>query len=51
MAGQLLISRKMNVQNGENILVIKDLQSLKPGVLVMEIVTDEERIVQKMIKN
>lgn len=50
MAGQQQTLRNVTLQNGENIILIKDLGNLNSGMYVMEIITEEGRIVQKITK-
>ncbi|MBK8310943.1 MAG: T9SS type A sorting domain-containing protein [Chitinophagaceae bacterium] len=42
--------RLVNVQPGENIIVIKDLDNLKPGMYLLEIITTDGKITQKIVK-
>lgn len=49
--GQHQISRTLPLQPGENIVVIKDLDALKSGVYLVEIITEDGKITQKIIKN
>ena len=50
MAGQQQTVRLINVQPGENIIVIKDLDNLKPGMYLLEIITTDGKITQKIVK-
>ncbi len=49
-AGIQQISKVFDLQQGENIIVMPDLENLKPGVHLMEIITEEGRITQKIMK-
>lgn len=49
-SGQSLINRVVTLQPGENVVVIKDLDALKTGIHFMEIISDDGRIVQKLMK-
>lgn len=50
-AGQLVVSRNVTIQKGENILVLSsELQTLKPGMHLMEIITEDGKVSQKIIK-
>lgn len=50
-AGQLVLNRPMLVQKGENIIVLSsEVQSLKPGLYIMEIISEEGKLTQKIIK-
>jgi hypothetical protein len=49
--GQPVINRRVTLQKGENIIVLSsELQTLKPGIHLMEIITDEGKTTQKIIK-
>ncbi|MBK6991614.1 MAG: T9SS type A sorting domain-containing protein [Chitinophagaceae bacterium] len=50
MAGQQQTVRLINIQPGENIIVIKDLDNLKPGMYLLEIITTDGKITQKIVK-
>jgi len=49
-AGQLVIKRAVTLQPGENVVVIKDLESLAPGLHLLELQTSDGVIAQKIIK-
>ncbi len=51
VGGQLAIQRKMKVQTGDNIVVLKDLESLNKGVHLIEIISEDGRFTQKIIKD
>ena len=51
MSGVKVADRKVTLQKGENIVVIKDLESVAAGIYLMEIRNGEELITQKVIKN
>ncbi len=51
MAGQQLVNRIATLQQGENIIVIGELEKLKTGVHILEIISGDEKIIQKIIKN
>jgi hypothetical protein len=48
--GQELVKRTVLLQPGGNILVIKDLDAIAPGIYMMELRIGEDVIVQKLIK-
>ena len=49
--GQLVVSRNVTIQKGENILVLSsELQTLKPGMHLMEIIMEDGKVSQKIIK-
>ena len=51
IAGQPVYRHAVTLQNGQNILVISNLGGLKPGVYVINLVTEEGRSVLKIVKN
>ncbi len=48
--GQVLINRNVNLQSGENIVVLKDLDALSKGVHTIEVITDKGIVSQRIIK-
>lgn len=49
--GQVVVNRNVMIQKGENILVLSsELQTLKPGLHLMEIITEDGKVSQKIIK-
>jgi hypothetical protein len=48
--GQQVMRKTINVQPGENIIVFSDLEALKPGLHLMEILSEGETMTQKIIK-
>ncbi len=51
MNGMQVAKRSVTLQPGDNIVVLKDLESIAAGVYLMEIRTGDEIITQKIIKN
>ena len=49
-AGQLAFERKVTLQPGENVVVLNNLEALKPGMHLMEIITEDGKLIQKIIK-
>lgn len=49
-AGQQEINRSVKLQPGDNIVVIQDLDALKPGVHIVEIISEDGKIGQKIMK-
>ncbi|MGB3007182.1 MAG: T9SS type A sorting domain-containing protein [Chitinophagaceae bacterium] len=50
-SGQLVISKKIMLQKGENVVVLSsELTNLKPGMHLMEIITENGKMTQKIIK-
>ncbi len=49
--GRALINRKMPIQKGDNILVVKDLGNLSKGYYILEINTQSDKLIQKISKN
>ncbi|HUM64374.1 MAG TPA: T9SS type A sorting domain-containing protein [Chitinophagaceae bacterium] len=49
--GQREISRKLTLQSGTNVVVLQDLDNLKPGLHVLELVTEDGKMTQKIMKN
>jgi len=50
VTGQQEVLRNVPVQPGNNIVVIKDLDNLKAGLHLMEIITEDGKITQKILK-
>jgi hypothetical protein len=50
MAGQQVIKRDITLQPGDNIIVVKDLETVAPGIYLMEIRTGSDVITQKIVK-
>jgi len=46
-----MVSRKVNVQKGANIIVLKDLGMLNTGTYVLEINNGKNRTIKKLMKN
>jgi len=51
VAGQQVAVRNVLVQRGQNIVVLPELEKLNRGVYVIEVITEEGSIVEKVIKN
>lgn len=50
-AGQSVFNRSSLVQKGNNVIVLaSELSSLKAGMYIVEVISDEERQIQKIIK-
>jgi hypothetical protein len=49
-AGQRLISQTVQLQNGENVVVLQNLAALQPGIYVVELATEDGKNYQKVIK-
>ncbi len=49
-AGQRLVSQSVQLQNGENVVVLQNLAALQPGIYVVELVTEDGKNYQKVIK-
>ncbi len=49
-AGIQQISKVFDLQQGENIIVVQDLENLKPGVHLVEIITEDGKMTQKIMK-
>jgi uncharacterized repeat protein (TIGR01451 family) len=50
LSGMQVAQRSVTLQPGDNIVVLKDLESIAAGIYLMEIRTGEELITQKIIK-
>jgi uncharacterized repeat protein (TIGR01451 family) len=51
MSGQVVVKRSVSIQPGENIVVLKDLGTLAKGTHLLEIITADGSIAQKIMKN
>ena len=51
LTGQTLITKRVTVQAGNNIVVFDNLQQLQNGLYMLEVVTKDGKQTQKMIKN
>jgi len=49
--GQRLINRIVTIQKGENSIVLDDLDNLRAGIVLMEIISGKEKITRKIIKS
>lgn len=49
--GQLLAKRMVTLQPGDNIVMLKDLDALKPGIIILEIITKDGIISKQLLKN
>lgn len=48
--GREILSRKAAIQKGENVFVLKDLESIAAGSYILEISNGTEKIIKKIIK-
>ncbi|HPH86442.1 MAG TPA: T9SS type A sorting domain-containing protein [Ferruginibacter sp.] len=48
--GRVVITRKMTIQKGDNIVVMHDLGNLPRGSYILEVVTSTDKFIQKIIK-
>ncbi len=48
--GKEVLSRKMAIQKGENIIVLKDLEKIASGNYILEINTGTEKFIKKIIR-
>lgn len=50
-AGQTIVSKKVQVQKGANVIVLaNELSATSPGIYVVEITVGEERYLSKLLK-
>lgn len=49
-AGQVVLNRMIPVSSGLNIVVLKDMAAEQAGMYVLEMITEDERLVQKLIR-
>jgi len=50
MSGQQVLRRDVTLQAGENIIIVKDLETVAPGVYVMEFRAGNDVMTQKIVK-
>ncbi|MFD2919488.1 T9SS type A sorting domain-containing protein [Terrimonas rubra] len=50
ITGQVLVSKKILLQRGENIVVLPGLDKLQKGLYVVEFISDEVKIIEKVMK-
>ncbi|MFD2918977.1 T9SS type A sorting domain-containing protein [Terrimonas rubra] len=50
IAGQVLVNKQVMIQRGQNIVVLPELNRLQKGLYVVEFVSDETRVVEKILK-
>jgi uncharacterized repeat protein (TIGR01451 family) len=50
MSGQQVLRRDVKLQAGDNIIIVKDLESIAPGIYVMEFRTGNDIMTQKILK-
>jgi hypothetical protein len=48
--GRTLITRKMNIQKGDNIVILNDLGNLSKGNYILEVITPGDKLIQKISK-
>ena len=48
--GREVINRKISVQKGDNIVVLKDFGSMATGNYILEITTNNNKYIQKILK-
>ncbi len=48
--GKEVVNRKVAVQKGANVIVLKDLEKITTGTYILEIDTGTEKLIQKIIK-
>lgn len=48
--GKEMLNRKVNVQKGDNVIVLNDFGSMSRGMYVMEVITGTEKFVKKIVK-
>ncbi len=51
MSGQQILSQKAKLQNGDNVLVIDKLNTLKQGVYILELITPGTKMIQKLVRH
>ncbi len=51
LQGQTLISKRVSVQAGNNIIVMDNLQQLQSGVYMLEVIVKDGKHSQQLIKN
>lgn len=51
LAGQTLVSKRITLQAGNNIVVFDNLQQLQSGIYLLEVVGNDGKHVQRLIKN
>ena len=49
-AGQRLANQLVQLQTGQNIVVLQNLNSLEPGIYIVELVTEDGKNYQKVVK-
>lgn len=50
ITGQAVNTREVKVQEGDNVIELSDLQSLKPGSFMLQVITDDNVLSQQIIK-
>jgi hypothetical protein len=51
LTGQTLITKRVTVQAGNNIVVFDNLQQLQNGLYMIEVIAKDGKHTQKLIKN
>ncbi|MFI5132779.1 MAG: T9SS type A sorting domain-containing protein [Chitinophagales bacterium] len=49
-SGQQVVNRSVNLQVGDNIIVLQNLEALTSGVHLMEVITEDGKFTQKIVK-
>lgn len=50
IAGQVLVNKQVLIQRGQNMVVLPELNKLQKGLYIVEFVSDETRIIEKILK-
>jgi hypothetical protein len=51
IAGQPVYIQSVSVLNGQNTIVLNNLSGLKPGIYIVNFITEDGKIAEKIIKN
>jgi uncharacterized repeat protein (TIGR01451 family) len=51
IAGQQVYTQAVTLQNGQNTIIVNNLGGLRPGMYIINFITEDGRIAQKIIKN
>ncbi len=50
MAGQIVVKKQALIQRGHNIVVLPELNKLQKGLYIVEFVSDETKVIEKILK-
>jgi hypothetical protein len=50
MAGQRVVNQLLQLQSGQNVVVLENLGNMQPGIYIVELVSEDGKNYQKVVK-